>query len=300
MGKRFGGACAPDFQATLDFCNEMSQKVQSAQEFEAACRKVQLFLPGFDLGTMPNHLSRSSLFAPVAKGVRTFYRQAVMVTRSDCVLEYTGEQLDEADAEIIMVLIYLARVLPLGSLIPLNRSVVLRTLCRDDGHTQYEWLHRRLKAMREATFFLEAKKRDGSTRYKIGGTVSFNILKELTYDDEANSYSFALDPRWVQLFSNREYALLDWDKKMQIKRGLDMAKTLQRLIATSSDMIQRFPLERLKAQMVYGGRMRDYRTALTRAAAELIRLGIIANAKIEINTRQEEQLVVWLPELVSA
>jgi hypothetical protein len=64
-----------------------------------------LFLPGFDIGAFPNHLNRSSFVAPIARERRKFHRQATIVTRKDCVLEYTGEQLDEADGDLIMALI---------------------------------------------------------------------------------------------------------------------------------------------------------------------------------------------------
>jgi hypothetical protein len=244
---------------------------------------------------MPNHINRSSLFAPIARGRRKFHRQKPMVTRSDCVLEYTGEQLDEADADLVMALIFFAKQSPLGVPVPLNRAELLRKLGRGTGKQQYEWLHRRIKALTEATLFLEARKPDGSIRYSIGKTVSFRIVSSFVYDDKTESYIYTLDPRWVQMFGNREYALIDWDKRLQIGRGQDMAKALQRLFATSSDPIQRYALDWLKDKLEYSGRMRDFRESLLRACAELERLDIIARARIEQSTRGKAQLAVWLP-----
>lgn len=254
----------------------------------------QLFLPGFDIGAFPNHLNRSSLFAPIARGKRKYHRQTVMVSRRDCVLEYTGEQLDEADCDLIMALIYFARPYPLGTPVPLNRAELLRKLGRSTGKHDYEWLHRRIKALTEVTLFLEARKPDGSVRYRIGKTASFRIVIRFDYDDETETYTYVLDPRWVVMFSNREYSLIDWEKRMQVRRGQDMAKTLQRLIATSADSPQRYALDWLKAKMEYGGRMRDFRQAVSKACKELERLGIIAAHKIENSTRALEQLIVWL------
>lgn len=304
MKNRIGGACGPEFkaslQSTFEFLNEMEAKAMNERDFDAANLPQRLFLPGLDLGSMPNHINRSGLFAPIARGARPFHRQAQIISRSDCVIEYTGEQLDEADAEIIMALIFFARAYHLGEVVPLNRAAVLRTLKRDDGKEQYEWLHRRLKAMAEATLFIEAKKRDGSTRYKIGQMATFRILKDFDYHPASDSYSYVLDPRWVQMFGNREFSRLDWEKRMQIRRNQDMAKALQRLIATSSDKIQRYPLDYLKPKMCYGGRIRDFRAALLRSTEELRGLDIIVNAQIELNTRKEEQLVMWIPEPVGA
>ncbi|MBU0891604.1 MAG: plasmid-related transcriptional repressor protein, partial [Gammaproteobacteria bacterium] len=204
-----------------------------------------MFLPGFDIGALPNHLNRSSLFAPIKRGPREFHRQAVMVTRKDCDLQYTGEQLDEADGDLIMALIAFAQRRPIGVAVPLNRAELLCRIERGTGKQQYEWLHRRLKAMTEATLFIKAKKPDGTTRYSIGigKTEPFRIVAGIRYDDESEVYSYRLDPRWVQMFGNLEYSLIDWEKRMQIGRGQDMAKSLQRLVATSADQVQRYALD---------------------------------------------------------
>jgi hypothetical protein len=289
----------PKRKKTLDeslaLARTRTESVRKVAEAKAAEKPAQLFLPGFDIGAMPNHLNRSSFIAPIARGRRQFHRQAVMVTRRDCVLEYTGEQLDEADGDLIMALIFFAQPQPLGISLPLNRKELLRKIKPGGiGSTQYEWLHRSMKRLREGTLFLEAKKPDGSTRYSIGKMESFNILKDLSYNDESETYTYMLDPRWVIMFGNREYSLLNWDKRMQIGRGLDMAKTIQRLIATSADPVQRYALDGLKSQMEYTGRMRDFRDAISRAVRELERLEIVAKGSIEDSTKGMPQLVLWL------
>lgn len=274
---------------------QLAAEAAAKNDRKASETPRQIFLPCFGIGVMPNHLARSSLIAPIARGRRKFHRQAVMVTRRDCVLEYTGEQLDEADGDIIMALIFFAQPQALGTSVPLNRAQLLRKLKRGTGKHDYDWLHRRVKALTEATLFLEAKKRDGSTRYSVGRAVAFRIISGFTYNEETETYTYNLDPRWVQIFGNREYSLIDWDKRMQIGRGQDMAKTLQRLVATSADLIQRYALDWLKAKMDYTGRMRDFRDAVSRAVRELERLEIIAKGRIEHSTKGNEQLSMWLP-----
>jgi hypothetical protein len=279
----------------FEWVKQKAAEAAARLEQKSAETPRQLWLPGFDIGAMPNHINRSSLFAPIARGRRKFHRQTAMVTRSDCVLEYTGEQLDEADADLVMALIFFAQKQPLGKPVVLNRAELLRKIGRSTGKHDYEWLHRRMKALTEATLFLEAKKPDGSTRYSIGKTISFRIVSSFVYDDKTESYTYTLDPRWVQMFGNREYALIDWDKRLQIGRGQDMAKSLQRLFATSSDPVQRYALDWLKAKLEYSSPMRKFRESLMAACAELERLEIIARARIESSTRGKEQLAVWLP-----
>ncbi|NHZ45017.1 hypothetical protein F1609_33480 [Massilia sp. CCM 8693] len=253
-----------------------------------------MFLPGFDIGAFPNHLNRSSFIAPIARGKRKRHQQTEMVTRKDCVLEYTGEQLDEADGDLIMALIAFAQAYQLGTPVPLNRAELLRKLKRGTGKSQYDWLYKSMKRLREGVLFLEARKPDGSTRYSVGKMQSFNVLKDLDYDGASEAYSFVLDPRWVVMFGNREYSLIDWDKRMQIGRGQDMAKTLQRLLATSADSVQRYALDWLKEKMEYASPIRKYREALQAAVHELERLEIIAKGSIENSTKGKSQLVVWL------
>ena len=280
---------------SIDWVKKRAAEVAVQAEQKAAEMPRQFFLPGFDIGAFPNHLNRSSFIAPIARGRRKFHRQAEMVTRKDCVLEYTGEQLDEADGDLIMALIAFAQPYALGTPVPLNRKELLRKIKTGSiGSTQYDWLYRSMKRLREGTLFLEARKPDGSTRYTVGKMQSFNVLKDLNYDGENETYTYILDPRWVVMFGNREYSLIDWDKRMQIGRGLDMAKTLQRLLATSSDPVQRYGLDGLKVQMEYTGRMRDFREALTSAVRELERLEIIAKGCIEDSTRGNPQLALWV------
>lgn len=252
----------------------------------------QMFLPGMDevMRAMPNHIGRSSLYAPVARGRRKFHQESVLASRNDALITYTGEQLDEADADLSYQLIYEARLHPLGVPVPVNRAALLAALGRGEGKSQYDWLHRRMKAMTVATMFIEAKKPDGSTKYAIGKTEAFHILQRFFYDDDLQSYVYILDPQWRTMFSNREYALLDWGKRLKIGRGQDMAKTLQRLVATSSDSVQRYELAWLKDKMQYTGRMRDFKIALIASVAELERLEIVLAGKLEISTKGKEQL----------
>lgn len=280
----------------LEWIKRKAATVQASADKKAAETSVQMFLPGMAeiVRAMPNPVARSSLFAPIARGRRKFHNDMPLVTRIDAVMSYTGEQLDEADADLALQLIYEARPFPLGQPVTINRAALLRAIGRATGKTQYDWLHRRMKALTVATLFIEAHRADGSTKYRIGHTEAFHIVQSFRYDADAESYTFTLDPRWAVLFGNREYALLDWKKRLQIGRGQDMAKTLQRLLATSANPVQRYGLDWLKSKMQYGGRMRDFREALERAMHELERLEISTAWKLERSTKGKEQLTVWL------
>jgi len=76
---------------------------------------------------------------------------------------------------------------------------------------------------------------------------------------------------------------------MRIRKGQDMAKALQRLIATSNESIQRFQLIWLKDHFQYSSPMRKFRHSLEAALQELMRVEVIAAGRIELNTKGIEQ-----------
>ena len=269
-----------------------------AKEQKAMETPKQMFLPGMDetLRAMPNQIASSSLFAPVARGKRRMHAGTVMVSRADAVLEYWGIQLNELHADICLQLLYGSREC-VGAEVTLDRAEFMRSLGWTTGGGSYERFHKYMKELTAATLFIEAKKPDGSTKYKIGRTQSFRILAELKYDDEQKTYTYRLDPRWVLMFGNREYSLIDWDKRLQMGAGQDLAKSLQRLFVTTNDSPQRHSLEFLKARAQYSSPMRKVRDSIESAMIELERLAIVVSWKIERSTKGKQQLTVWrLPE----
>ena len=91
----------------------------------------KIFLPGLTefKRAVPNHIARSSLFSPIARRPRKFHHETLLVTRADVVMRYTGEQLDEADADLTLQLINEAIQFPLGVAVTLNRARLLRAEC---------------------------------------------------------------------------------------------------------------------------------------------------------------------------
>lgn len=245
------------------------------------------------LRAIPNHLARSSLFAPIARGRRKIHDGIELASRSDVRILFSGKQLDEADCDVWMQALHEARCVPLGQPVLINRAEFLRAIGRSTGKKDYEWLYSAFDRLAFAMLSIRAK------HYTIGGTPRrgatrsevMHLVDGFSHDPDLGTYVLRLDPRMVLLFSNREFAQIDWDKRLRIEHQTDMAKWLQRLVATSSDRIQRHSLDELKERMQYSGHMRNFRAALKTALAELARLKIIAKPRIELSTRGVEQSV---------
>jgi hypothetical protein len=254
----------------------------------------QLFLPGLEdwMRAMPNPLARSSLFAPIARGRKKFHHQTVLVSRIDATITFTGYQLDEPQADAWLQLMHVAKDAPLGQAVTINRAGFLRAIGHGTSGKDYAWLRCTMFAFTAATITIEARKPDGSRKYLIGNNAAFHMLIDFVYDADSETYTFTVDPRWAKLYDGREYALINWVKRMEIARGQDMAKALQRLVSTSSDEVQRYSLEWLKEKLQYGSPMRKFRTSLESAMRELERVKVISSSKIELSTKGKEQ-AVW-------
>lgn len=244
---------------------------------------------------IPNHLARSSLFAPVARGRRKLHVDAELASRSDARILFSGQQLDEADCDVFMQAMHEARRVPLGEPVTINRAQFLRAIGRATGKQNYEWLHASFKRLAFAMLSIETK------RYTIGTPRSevMHLVDGFSHDPEADTYVLRIDPRMLVLYGNREFARIDRDKRLRIEHQADMAKWLQRLVATSGDAVQRYALDELKERMQYASPMRKFKEALMAALCELERLRIIADPEIGTSTRGVEQAAWKLPQAMA-
>lgn len=287
----------PTIEEHLTWIRGKAANAEAAAEQKTAETPRQMFLPGMDefMRAMPNHIARSSLFAPVARGRRKMHDGSILQSRGDAEIRFSGKQLDEAQADVWMQAMKEAQRQPLGTPVVINRAEFLRAIGRAESGQNYKWLHQTMKDLAFAMLVIEVMKADGKLKLSIGKTRALHLIAGFDYEEASEKYTLTIDPRWHAMYNNREFALIDWEKRREFGRNQDMAKTLQRLVATSSNQVQRYAMDWLKAKMEYSGRLRDFRDALARACAELERLEIIAAHKIEDSVKGKPQLVLWLP-----
>ncbi|MDX3893502.1 TrfA [Pusillimonas sp.] len=271
-----------------------TQALAAAAERQAST-PTPFMLPGINetARAIPNYIARSAIFAPVRRGWRTMHDDTVFLEGSNILLKGSGKQLSEDHADIWMHAMYLQTTALLGEAPVINRADFLRGMGRPTGGSAYEWLHEGMKDLARFTLCIEARRKDGSVKYSYGKHPSTRVLAMLggfDYHEPTASYTLYADPRWAQIFGNREYALVDWAKRLQMRH--DLSKSLQRLIGTSADIQQKYSLDILKQRAQYSGRMRDFRTSLERSLTELEALQVIAEPHIETATRGHEQ-AVW-------
>ncbi|WP_152754258.1 plasmid stabilization protein [Burkholderia cepacia] len=240
---------------------------------------------------MPNPIASSSLFAPVAPGKKKILKDTELVTFRGTVIKFWGEQLDESQADVWMQAMYIAGKQRLGEPVVIERSAFLQSINRHTGGNEYKWLLRTMTALSFAMLVIEVRK-DGELKLEVGKTGALHMIAGFDYDEETGVYTLRIDPRWRDVYGDREFSLIDWNKRRRFRRGQYMAKALQRLIATSADKVQRHSLGWLKNKLQYNSRMDKFRDALCAALVELERVEIIACAHIGTSTRGIEQ-AIW-------
>ena len=275
-----------------------TQALATAAERQAST-PTPFMLPGINetARAIPNYIARSAIFAPVRRGWRALHDDTVFLEGSNILLKGSGKQLSEDHADIWMHAMYLQTTALLGEAPVINRADFLRGMGRPTGGSAYDWLHEGMKDLARFTLCIEARRKDGSVKYSYGRHPSARVLAMLggfDYHESTGSYTLYADPRWAQIFGNREYALVDWAKRLQMRH--DLSKSLQRLIGTSADLQQKYSLDILKQRAQYTGRMRDFRTSLERSLTELEGLKVIAEPRIETATRGHEQAVWTRPD----
>lgn len=272
-----------------------AQRLLQADGDKVDSKPARLFLRGLNefMRAMPNHIARSSLFAPVARGRKAIHKNSLLVSRAEVTIKFWGEQLDEAQADVWMQAMHEATKQPLGEPIAINRAGFLRAIGRKTGSSEYKWLHSTMQVLSFAMLVIDVHTTDGETKLSIGKSHALHMIDGFEYDERAETYTIRIDPRWRAMYGNREFSLIDWEKRLRFGQRQDMAKALQRLVATSNNKQQKYQIRWLKGKLGYNSPDHKFRRALTAAMRELERLEIIADGQIGYNKNGDQQ-ALWI------
>lgn len=237
----------------------------------------RMFLMGMDpmIRAIPNHLARCSIFAPTARGRKIYYDNVRLVSRRDAVITYSGWQITEQQGEVWMQLIFESRNTEVGQPVLINRAKVLREIGRKTSGRDYKFLDQTLNILLNATLMIENVTRDGQLIYSVGQDSPLHMVSGVGLETQTETLIIVIDPRWKKIFGECEYAIIDWHKRMRIRKGQDIAKAIQRILCASSDTVQKLKLKELKLVLQYLSPMNKFRKSLGEAARELDRVEII-------------------------
>jgi len=191
-------------------------------------QKNQMRLPIADwaeeLRAAPNEVLRSALFGVVKRGRRAYVKELEIPAPDGFHISYTGERLDQADLDIWLQLLHMARGKTVDDEIRFPMRWFLKQLQRNVGKSDYEWLDGRMTGLVASATRIE----DKSGRVLITG----GLIRAFGYDPETGEAVVHLNEHLRKLFDN--YTLVRWEDRLAL--GSDqLAKWLHAYYSTHAE-----------------------------------------------------------------
>lgn len=234
-----------------------------------------------EVSGLPSEIARSALFGLPRRGRRKFRRREVIFSSSDTVIRYSGEQLDQGDLEVWLLLVMVAQGQDLDKMLHLRTGPMLRALKRNDKGNSRKALRASLSRLVECSLHIQYR-RDGKNR---GG--GFNFLEGFAIDEDTKEIATKIGETMYKLFSGGFTSLIAFEQHVSLESN--MAKAIHKYAAGHKrGQAHGVPLDRLKLLLGYEGEMRKFRTALLEGLKQLESERILESPRI---TR--ENIVRW-------
>lgn len=177
----------------------------------------------------PNAILRSALFAVVARGKRkTFARYESIATVEGVEIQYKGEALDQADLDVWLTILHLARKHPAGHEFKTTSYALLKMLGRADTASNRNRLADRIDRLYECSLKFTYN----------GGMYKGRLLPEVARDPSNKQWAFSITGRMAALFGRVHYSQVN----AAIRRALDGKPLAQWLHCFYSSHAKPYPM----------------------------------------------------------
>jgi len=177
------------------------------------------FLPDWPeaLRALPNEIIRSALFnARNRKIPRVYLKDVDIAVIGDGQITYRGEELRQDDELVWIHLLHLAKKKQLGQSIEFTPYSFVKELGWPMTGQSYLRLRTCLARMQATSISLK------SNRLGIG--ISVSLIHEFIWADENSrtlgKWQVWISPKMQELFEDRCYTTMDWEKHKQLPRGI--------------------------------------------------------------------------------
>jgi hypothetical protein len=212
----------------------------------------------------PNICLRSALFGVVGRGRRRWLIDTVIAAQDGYRVIHTGERLDQSDLDVWLAVKYLCTPHPLGTEVRFTAPQIFKLLRRTDGKQSREWLKRSLKRLREGSVSMINLR---------GGGFQGGLIDWWAWDDEAYEFYVVLSPRMAPLFWDEEYTLLAIEQRQKLSK--DLSRWLHGYWSSHDRIYSIYDTTLIKLCGAEFGRVRDFRSGLREALAELEEVGFL-------------------------
>lgn len=241
---------------------------------------------------MNNHIARTSIFAPIKRGTRSYHKGTLLYSQPGVLIKYHGEQLDMADQDTLLYAYHIAAgSKPFNDLlnsdapqemyfpIKINRAEFLRALGKSKTGPNYQWLHDSFFRLGRAHIYVETKHFHDQYPLILGPNL----------DVENQEYTFAVPLSSYMFFLKDQIGYVNRQRRLQLRKRVDMAKWLQTYAVSHAKTREySIQLEKLKNLCGLSGRPRDLRKSVQEALHELVRVG-----ELEYGEVDEDYTVRW-------
>lgn len=223
-----------------------------------------------DLRAAPNEVLRSSIFGIVRRGRRAYVREMLIPSPEGYKISYTGERLDQADLDIWLQFLHMARGKKQSDEIRFSIRCFLKQIGRNVGKSDYNWIERRITTMIASATRIE----DKNGRVLISG----GLVSCFGFDPMTSEAIVKLNEHVRKLFGN--YTLIRWSDRLSL--GSDqLAKWLHAYYSTHANP---YPLKVETILRLCGSEaqtLRYFRAKLRGALDTLKRYGFLLEWKID-------------------
>ena len=170
-----------------------------------------IYLPTWreDKRASPNSFLRSALFAAIHSKDRLDFKKAEIFSQQGVTITYTGEQLNQEDLTVWLVLVDLMKKDPLGTKCKFSAHKILKHMGLEIGGTGYERLNNSLIRMMACVIAIKTEK-----------YIFFDSLIqrfEVNTTTNEHQYGVELNRRFIKLFGQNDWTAIDWEQRKQLR-----------------------------------------------------------------------------------
>lgn len=190
----------------------------------------------------PNTVLRSALFGIVERGARRYMEVERIAAQAGIEIFYTGRQLDQADLDVYLAVLYLCRDQVMGAECRFAAHGLLRALGKTNTGKNYKVLDVQLARLNATAIRIKAG------RYSYEGS----LIDKVYRDHATKRYVVVLNSDLRALFAPDQFTQLDWAVRHELA-GKPLAQWLHGFYASHAEP---FPISAEKLRELSGSEIK--------------------------------------------
>ncbi|WGM13883.1 plasmid replication initiator TrfA (plasmid) [Arsenophonus nasoniae] len=222
---------------------------------------------------VPNIILRSALFGLVAKGTRKYEKNILKATVNGYTIKYTGEQLDQSDLDVWLECLQRCQQSPLGHTVRFSSYKFLKSIERNTGKSQYQWLHESLNRMKANAVQLSDKK------YTYIGS----LINEIYRDDKTGENCLILNPKIADFFGDSGWTGITKALRLKLK-GKPLTQWLYGFYISHAKPL---PIKVITLRELCGSEIKELKKFKQLLKKSLLELSDVTDWHCEIDTKDK-------------